>query len=269
MRDFRDAKAMAQTLRDALKAKSVSLTHSESLELIAKILGFHDWNVLSARIQLEPDRRPIRIAANMPVAPLPAGADLPLVPLRDIVMFPSMIVPIFAGREKTMRALDCAMAADRRIFAVTQRQAGDDHPTQEALYGVGVLASVMDLITLPDTTIRIIIKCLERATLTRVVDEEILGAKIAPFAESRGDARQADTLARSVLERFQTYLNVNFAAPAYSRLPHIREPGELADAIATLLPIEIGQRQQLLETGNATARLEKILALMENDRRAA
>src|SRR5262249_38773998 len=85
MRDFRDAKAMAQTLRNALKAKSVTLTNSESLELIAKIFGLHDWNVLSARIGVEPNRIPIRMP--LPAVPLPAGADLPLVPLRDIVLF--------------------------------------------------------------------------------------------------------------------------------------------------------------------------------------
>ena len=269
MRDFRDAKAMAQTLREAFKQKSVSLTHSESLELTAKILGFHDWNVLSARIQAEPDRTPIRIEANVPAIPLPAGADLPLVPLRDIVLFPHMVVPIYAGRAKTMRALECAMAADRRIFAVTQRRADDDDPTQEALYAVGVVASVIDLITLADTNIRIIVKCAERATLTRVVDGEILAAKVAPFAESSGDAALGKTLVRTVLQRFRAYLNVDLDAPPYSRLPHIREPGMLADAIATLIPIEIGQRQELLETGNATERIVKILALMKDDRRAA
>src|ERR1700724_1771854 len=143
MRDFRDAKAMAQTLRDALKAKSVTLTNSESLELIAKILGFHNWNVLSARIQAEPNQKLIRIPANLPAVPLPAGANLPLLPLRDIVLFPYMIAPIFVGREKTKRALDCAMAADRRIFVVTQRQASDDDPTQDALHSVGVVAHVV------------------------------------------------------------------------------------------------------------------------------
>src|SRR5436190_20764758 len=178
MRDYRDAKAMAQTLRNALKQKSVSLTHSESLELIAKILGFHDWNALSARIQSEPDRTPVMISAgeDRPAVPLPEGADLPLVPMRDIVLFPSMIVPIFAGRAKTMRALDCAMATDRRIFAVTQRRAGDDDPTQDALYSVGVVASVIDLISLADTNMRGIVRCLERVTLTRVVDGEMLAA---------------------------------------------------------------------------------------------
>src|SRR5262245_15394502 len=92
MRDFRDAKAMAQTLRDALKARSVSITHSESLELIAKILGFHDWNVLSARIQAE------RPAADLSTAtPLPGGASMPTIPLRDIVLFPRMTLPLYVG----------------------------------------------------------------------------------------------------------------------------------------------------------------------------
>jgi uncharacterized protein len=271
MRDYRDAKAMAQTLRDALKSKSVSLTHSESLELVAKILGFHDWNELSARIQSGPDPTSIRVRAadELPSVPLPEGADLPVVPMRDIVLFPYMIAPLFIGREKTRRAIECAMGADKRIVAVTQRQAGDDDPTPEALYGVGVIASVIDFMPLPDGTLRIITRSLERATLTRCIAGEMLAAKVAPFAESQGDVAQSVTLVRTVLERLRAYLKTDFSAVPYNRLPHIREPGVLADAIAPLLPVEIGERQELLETGDAIARLEKILALMKNDRRAA
>src|SRR5215813_5152769 len=115
MRDFRDAKAMAQTLREALKMKSVSLTHSESLELVATLLGFRDWNVLSAAIQSE-----VQSAAN-PGSTIPATvrlaeeSQLPTVPLRDIVPFPHLNVPLFAGRAKTIRAIERAMAKDRRI----------------------------------------------------------------------------------------------------------------------------------------------------------
>src|SRR5215468_8849568 len=113
MRDFRDAKAMAQSLREALKTKSVSLTHSESLELVATILGFRDWNVLSATIQSE-----IKPAAN-PGSTTPATIrlaaenQLPIVPLRDIVVFPQLNVPLFFGRAKTIHAVECAMAKDR------------------------------------------------------------------------------------------------------------------------------------------------------------
>jgi ATP-dependent Lon protease len=271
MRDFRDAKAMAQRLRDALKQKSVSVTHSESLELIAKAFGFHDWNELSARIQSGPDPTPIRIPSGeqRPALPLPAGADLPVVPVRDIVLFPHMIVPLFVGRETSRRAIECAMAADKRIVVVTQRRAGDDDPTQEGLYGVGVIASVIDFMPLPDGTLRIITRSLERVTVTHCIMGEMLAAKVAPFAESHADIAQAVALVRTVLERLRAYLKTDFSAVPYNRLPHIREPGVLADSIAPLLPVEIGQRQELLETGDAIARLEKILALMQNDRRAA
>ena len=149
MRDFRDAKAMAQTLREGLKPKSVSLTHSESLELVARMLGFHDWNELSAKIQAEIQSR-IQSESQPPIArpatiippsaqPLAARADLPVVPMRDIVVLPQMIVPLFVGRDATVRALERAMAEDRRILAVTQRRAGDDLPTPSALYGVGTI----------------------------------------------------------------------------------------------------------------------------------
>jgi Lon protease-like protein len=274
MRDFRDAKAMAQTLREALKTKSISLTYSESLELIAKILGFHDWNVLSAnlgaRIASERDQAPIRLHADieLPAASLPAGADLPVVPIRDIVLFPQMIVPIFVGREKSKRALGCAMAKDKRFLAVTQRQSGDDDPTPDRLFGVGVIASIIDLTPLNDETIRLMVKSLERVTIARFVEGETLAARLAPFPESRSEAGQADALISNVLERLQAYLNISLSSFPYTRLTHTREPGALADAIAPLMPIDIGERQYLLEIGDATTRLEKILALMKNDRRA-
>jgi uncharacterized protein len=106
-------------------------------------------------------------------------------------------------------------------------------------------------------------------TLTRCIAGEMLAAKIAPFAESRGDLAKAVALVRTVLESLRVYLKTDFSAVPYNRLPHIREPGVLADSIAPLMPIEIGRRQELLETGDAITRLEKILALMKNDRRAA
>jgi ATP-dependent Lon protease len=273
MRDYRDAKAMAQRLRDALKQKSVAVTHSESLELIAKAFGFHDWNELSAKIQAEPGplRTRIRIPSGeeRPVLPLPAGADVPVVPVRDTVLFPHMIAPLFVGREKSRRAIKYAMAADKCLVVVTQRRAGDDDPTQEELYGVGVVASVIDFMPLPDGTLRIMTRNIKRVTLAHCIVGEMLAAKIAPFAETRGDVAQAPPLMRTVLERLRAYLNTDFSAEPYSRLPHIGEPGVLADSIAPLLPIEIAQRQELLETGDAMVRLEKILAVVKNDRRAA
>jgi ATP-dependent Lon protease len=122
---------------------------------------------------------------------------------------------------------------------------------------------------LPDGTLRLITRSLERVTLNRCFGEEMLAATVAPFVESRADAAQAVALVRTVLERLRAHLNVDYSSEPHSRLPHIREPGVLADAIAPLMPIKIAERQELLETGDAIARLEKILALMKSDRRAA
>src|SRR5882757_1045214 len=138
MRDFRDAKAMAHSLREALKAKSVSLTHSESLELVARTLGLPDWNHLAARIQSSQSEP----ASSVAVA---AGAGIPIVPMRDLVVFPQMVVPIFVGREKTRRAIERALASDRRVLVLTQRRSADDDPQVDALYTVGVIPAFIKI----------------------------------------------------------------------------------------------------------------------------
>jgi uncharacterized protein len=248
MRDFRDAKAMAQTLREALKPKSISLTHSEYLELVAKMLGFHDWNVLSAHIQSSSEK-------DSP--PIPLGADLPILPCRDIVLFPNMGIPILIGREGTKRALECAMAGDKRILAVTQRRAGDDDPDPSALYGVGVIATVIDLMSLGDGTIKIFVKTLKRAAIVGFVRGQFLTAQTTSMEEVRGDTDEAFALARAVVEKLEAHRREDFLTSP--RLSSIREPGILADAIAPYLAAKIEQKQELLETGDVVSR---ILALM-------
>jgi len=271
MRDFRDAKAMAQTLRQALKSKSVSLTHSESLELVAKLLGFHDWNVLSARIRSD-HQLPATESGTATAAPAPSSippAGLPALPLRDIVLFPQMIAPLFVGRDMTKQALECAMADDKRVLAVAQRRAADDHPVRDSLYSVGVIASVIDLATLGEGTIRVVVKGLERAAVRHLTETQFLAAETAPIEETRGQEAEAFSLMSAVLERFQAYRNASLSSPPYARLPHIREPGVLADAVASFLLTGVEQRQDLLETSDVVARLEKILAIMRTDLQAA
>ena len=261
MRDFRDAKAMAQTLREALKPKSISLTHSECLELVAKMLGFHDWNVLSAHIQSSSEK-------DSP--PIPLGADLPIVPCRDIVLFPNMGIALFVGRDGTKRALECAMAGDRRVLAVTQRRSGDDDPDRSALYGVGVIATVIDLMSLGDGTIKIFVKTLMRAAIVGFVRGQFLTAQTTSMEEVRGDTDEAFALARAVVEKLEAHRDEDFlTSPHHARFPHIREPGILADAVAPYLAAKIEQKQELLETGDVVSRLEKILALMNAVRQPA
>jgi ATP-dependent Lon protease len=272
MRDFRDAKAMAQTLREALKPKSVSLTHSESLELVAKILGFHDWNVLSARIQSEqqpPAGKPGTASAADTLVPVAAGANLPTLPLRDLVLFPHMIVPLYVGRDTTKRALERAMAGDKLILVLTQRRSADDNPAPADLYGVGATASLLDLETLPDGTIRVIAKGLARAAVRHLAQGPFLAANVTPIEELRSHEAEAFALMREVLEKFRTFSNANFSSPPYARLPHIPLPGALADTLASLLSVAIDRKQDLLETDDVITRLEKILALMKTDQRAA
>jgi ATP-dependent Lon protease len=268
MRDFRDAKAMAQTLRETLKTKSVSLTHSESLELVATILGFGDWNVLSATIQSEV-QPPANPGSTIPATVrLAAQNQLPTLPVRDIVVFPHLNVPLFAGRAKTISAVERAMAEDRRILVVTQRRPGDDNPTAADLYGVGLTASVTDLIRLNDGTIKLMVKTLTRATIVRLVEDPFLTAEIAPFDESRGQDEEAIALSRAVLEALFDARNVGQISSVCDRFQENKEPGTLADAVAAILGCDIRQKQDLLETGDVVSRLQKILTLMKTDQQA-
>jgi ATP-dependent Lon protease len=270
MRDFRDAKAMAQSLREALKTKSVSLTYSESLELIARTLGVPDWNVLAARIQASQSTL-APSGPSIPAAALPTSAarsGVPVIPMRDLVLFPQMVTPIFVGRERTRRAVDSAVAGDGRILVVTQRRSADDEPTLDALYPVGVTASVINRMTLPDGTLKVFVSGLKRAALVRLVDDECLAAEIAPVDEERSQTAEALNLSRAVLEAYQIYANVDFSDLARATqtrfgLPHIGDPGMVADSIAPMLSIGIDKRQQLLETGDVVTRLETLLELMD------
>src|SRR5215475_956557 len=265
MRDFRDAKAMAQTLREALNVKSVSLTHSESLELVAKILGFRDWHVLAAKIQ-----------ANHPTATEPdisahdAGTGIPIFPMRDLVLFPQMITPIFVGRDKTRRAVECAMAGDHRVLVVAQRRGADNDPnTLESLYPVGVTASVINRQTQVDGVLKVSVSGLQRTAIVRLINNEFLSAEVAPIEERRGQSPEAAALSRSVLDAYQVYANVDFSSlppERRFRLPSIGDPGLLADTVAPLLSIGIEQKQRLLETSDVVTRLQTILDLMNAGR---
>jgi uncharacterized protein len=275
MRDFRDAKSMAHTLREALKSRSVSLTHSESLELVAKTLGFHDWNVLAARIQA--DQPMVNVSGTpLPAAALPstAGTGVPIVPIRDIVLFPQMILPIFVGRDKTRRAEDCAMARNCPVLVVAQRRPADDDPTLDALYPVGLTASVINRQTQADGVLKVFVSGLERAAIVRLIHDEFLTAEIEPVEEARGHSAEAAALSSAVLNAYQSYANVDFSSPPQgprtrSGLPSIGNPSLLADTVAPLLSIGIDKKQQLLETSDVVTRLEMILDLMQAARPAA
>jgi ATP-dependent Lon protease len=250
MRDFRDAKAMAQTLRDALKAKSVTLSHSESLELVARTLGFHDWNVLSAAIQ----------ASQGEAKPKIGGLAMPVAPMRDVVFFPQVMTPIFVGRDKTKRAIESAMAGDRRLFVVTQKRAEDNDPDFAGLYSVGVTADIIERVEVPNGNWRVKVSCSERAAILRPHQGEFLAADIEPIEETRATTAEAFALTRGILDAYQGYAKT--PAPPYLH-GHAQEPGVFADITAQMLKVEIEQKQQALEISDVVTRLETILAWMK------
>jgi uncharacterized protein len=250
MRDFRDAKAMAQTLRDTLKTRSITLTHSESLELVAKTLGFHDWNVLSAAI----------LASQPETKPKNEDAAMPVTPMRDVVFMPQLLTPIFVGRDKTKKAIEHAMAGDGRIFVVTQKRAEDDDPDFDALYSVGVIAHIIEPVDLPNGNWRVKVSCSKRAVIVRPHPGDFLAADIKPIEETRAMTVEAYSRMREILDAYQGYAKA--VAPPFLH-GHSQEPGVFADVAVQLLRLGIEKTQRALEISDVVERLETILAWMK------
>jgi len=193
---------------------------------------------------------------------------LPVLPLRDIVVFPHMVVPLFVGREKSVRALEEVMQGDKQILLATQKNSSDDEPSTSAIYDVGVIATVLQLLKLPDGTVKVLVEGKTRAALLKFTDQtEYFEAEAADLDEDGEDAAEAEALSRAVAEQFENYVKLNKKVPpeALSSIPQITEPGKLADSIAAHLAIKIAEKQQLLEIFNVAKRLEKVYALMEGE----
>lgn len=193
---------------------------------------------------------------------------LPLLPLRDIVVFPHMIVPLFVGREKSVRALEEVMRADKQILLATQRNASDDEPTPEAIHSTGVIASVLQLLKLPDGTVKVLVEGGTRVELTKFIDNEsFYQAECDVMPDDAGDDTEFEALMRSVAGKFDDYVKLNKKVPpeALASLAQITEPGKLADTIAAHLAVKIDEKQSLLEETDVAKRLERILGLMEGE----
>ncbi|PQZ84115.1 MULTISPECIES: endopeptidase La [unclassified Brevundimonas] len=193
---------------------------------------------------------------------------LPVLPLRDIVVFPHMVVPLFVGREKSVRALDEIMKGDKQILLATQKNSVDDDPVADAIYQTGVLATVLQLLKLPDGTVKVLVEGKGRARLTRFTDrEDYYEAEAVEIADEEGDASQSEALLRAVIEQFENYVKLNKKVPpeALSSIPQINDPSKLADSVAAHLSVKIADKQGLLETIEVPARLEKVYGLMEGE----
>ena len=193
---------------------------------------------------------------------------LPVLPLRDIVVFPHMVVPLFVGREKSVKALEEVMKGDKSILLATQKTSADDDPEPSAIYDVGVVATVLQLLKLPDGTVKVLVEGKRRAALLRFTRTEgFFEAETAALDEDGEDAPEAEALSRAVAEQFENYVKLNKKVPpeALAAIPQIAEPGKLADSIAAHLSVKIADKQALLEIFNVAKRLEKVYGLMEGE----
>ncbi|WAC61488.1 endopeptidase La [Brevundimonas sp. SL130] len=193
---------------------------------------------------------------------------LPVLPLRDIVVFPHMVVPLFVGREKSVKALDEIMKGDKQILLATQKNSVDDDPSPDAIYPIGVLASVLQLLKLPDGTVKVLVEGKGRARLTRFTDrQEYFEAEAVDIEDEPGDASQSEAMLRAVVEQFENYVKLNKKVPpeALSSIPQITDASKLADSVAAHLSVKIADKQGLLDTIDVPKRLEKVYGLMEGE----
>jgi ATP-dependent Lon protease len=204
---------------------------------------------------------------RQPVVPGSTGTYAVL-PLRDIVVFPHMIVPLFVGREKSIRALEEVVKNDRHILLATQIDATDDDPATDAIYKVGTLANVLQLLKLPDGTVKVLVEGASRAEVKNYTrTDEYYEAEAEALPDSLGDQIEAEALARSVVAEFENYVKLNkkVSPEVVSAVTQIDEPAKLADTIASHLAIKIADKQAILETPTVAQRLEKVLGMMESE----
>jgi len=196
------------------------------------------------------------------------GALYPVLPLRDIVVFPHMIVPLFVGRQKSVLALEDVMKDDKQILLVTQKNAAQDDPTTADIFTVGTVGTVLQLLKLPDGTVKVLVEGRHRARIQRFADnEQFFQAFADAIGERAGAQQETEALARTVVSQFEQYIKLNKKIPpeVLVSINQIEEPGKLADTVASHLTLKIPEKQELLETEAVAERLEKVFGYMEGE----
>ena len=194
--------------------------------------------------------------------------ELPLLPLRDVVVYPHMVIPLFVGREKSIEALEAAMTGDKQILLLAQRNPADDDPGEDALYRVGTIATVLQLLKLPDGTVKVLVEGEQRGTVERF--SEVDGhcrAEVSLIEEVDAPERESEVFVRSLLSQFEQYVQLGKKVPAevLSSLNSIDEPGRLVDTMAAHMALKIEQKQEILEIIDLSARVEHVLALLDGE----
>ena len=192
----------------------------------------------------------------------------PVLPLRDIVVFPYMIVPLFVGRDKSINALEEVMRSDKHILLAAQKNAGDDDPATDAIYPVGTLASVLQLLKLPDGTVKVLVEGTSRARIARYTENpDYFEAEVEQVPEDTGAKDEIEALARSAVTQFESYVKLNkkISPEVLGNVAQIEDYSKLADTIASHLAIKIADKQEILETATISERLERVYTLMESE----
>ena len=196
------------------------------------------------------------------------GDLLPVLPLRDIVVFPHMIVPLFVGREKSVRALEAVMRDDKQILLVAQKNAAQDDPEADELYTVGTVSTVLQLLKLPDGTVKVLVEGGRRARITGFKETKThFEAYAEPLEDQPAEPPETEALARTVVGQFEQYIKLNkkIAPVVLVSINQIEDAAKLADTVASHLSLKIPEKQELLETGGVAARLERVFGHMESE----
>ena len=209
------------------------------------------------------------MSGTTPLPPTPI--DLPLLPLRDVVVFPHMGIPLFVGRPKSIKALETAMAADRRIMLVAQKTAAKDEPLVGDMFEVGCVSTILQMLKLPDDTVKVLVEGQQRATVTHIEDgdETHFVATVTPLEVSDADKDNAevDAFRRAVMQQFDQYVKLNKKIPPeiLTSIASIDEPGRLADTIAAHLPLKLENKQLVLDLASVKERLENLFEQLERE----
>ena len=193
---------------------------------------------------------------------------LPVLPLRDVVVYPHMVIPLFVGREKSILALDQAMKVNKQILLLAQKQADVDDPQPKDLYQVGTIATILQLLKLPDGTVKVLVEGTERASVAALTAGDYFAAQVAPLGDTEQyEEREMDVLVRSVVSQFEQYVKLNRKVPPeiLTSLAGIEQPGRLADTVAAHMSLKLDAKQKVLEIQDVRRRLEHILALIEGE----
>ena len=200
---------------------------------------------------------------------LPADPiTLPLLPLRDVVVFPHMVIPLFVGRPKSIKALEAAMENGRQIMLVAQKAAGKDEPKADDMFDIGCVSSILQMLKLPDGTVKVLVEGMQRATTVRIDDNgEHFVAEVTPIVPEQGPSPEVEALRRAVTQQFDQYVKLNKKIPPeiLTSIAGIDDAGRLADTIAAHLPLKLEHKQQILDLSSVNARLEKLLEQLEHE----